>query len=140
MYGFEAEGAAAIVKGQPIDNPETVATAIRIGNPASWKFAEAARDESNGIIDSVTDEEIIAAYKEIAKSEGIFVEPGSAASLAGVIKSVNNGKIEKGSTVVTVFTGNGLKDPDTAMNVSTVEVVSLKNNMEEIRNYIEGLV
>lgn len=70
-----------IVKGQPIDNPETVATAIRIGNPASWKFAEAARDESNGIIDSVTDEEIIAAYKEIAKSEGIFVEPGSAASL-----------------------------------------------------------
>ncbi|MEK4254214.1 threonine synthase [Ureibacillus sp. FSL K6-2830] len=140
MYGFEAEGAAAIVKGQPIDNPETVATAIRIGNPASWKFAEAARDESNGIIDSVTDEEIIAAYKEIAKSEGIFVEPGSAASLAGVVKSVNNGKIEKGSTVVTVFTGNGLKDPDTAMNVSTVEVVSLKNNMEEIRNYIEGLV
>jgi threonine synthase len=140
MYGFEAEGAAAIVKGQPIDNPETVATAIRIGNPASWKFAEAARDESNGIIDSVTDEEIIAAYKEIAKSEGIFVEPGSAASLAGVIKSVNNGKIEKGSTVVTVFTGNGLKDPDTAMNVSTVEVVSLKNNMEEIRNDIEGLV
>ncbi|MED3764068.1 threonine synthase [Ureibacillus terrenus] len=140
MYGFEAEGAAAIVKGHPIENPETVATAIRIGNPASWKYAEAARDESNGIIDSVTDEEILAAYKEIARSEGVFVEPGSAASLAGVIKSVNNGKIEKGSTVVTVFTGNGLKDPDTAMNASTVEVVSLKNDMEEIRNYIEGLV
>lgn len=140
MYGFEAEGAAAIVKGEPIEAPETVATAIRIGNPASWKFAEAARDESNGIIDSVTDEEILAAYKLIAKSEGVFVEPGSAASLAGVIKSVNNGKISKGSTVVTIFTGNGLKDPDTALNVSNVEVVSLKNDEEEIRNYIEGLV
>lgn len=140
MYGFEAEGAAAIVTGQPIASPETVATAIRIGNPASWKFAEAARDESNGIIDSVTDDEIIEAYKLIAKSEGVFVEPGSAASLAGVIKSVNNGKIAKGSKVVTIFTGNGLKDPDTAMNVSNVEVVSLKNDEEEIRNYIEGLV
>ena len=122
-----------------LQNPETVATAIRIGNPASWKFAEAARDESGGIIDSVTDEEILAAYKLIASTEGVFVEPGSAASLAGVIKSVKNGKIAKGSRVVTVFTGNGLKDPDTAMNVSTVEVVSLKNDEEEIRNYIEGV-
>ena len=126
MYGFEAEGAAAIVKGEPIANPETVATAIRIGNPASWKLAEAARDESGGIIDSVTDEEIVAAYKLIASTEGIFVEPGSAASLAGVMKSVENGKIPQGAKVVTIFTGNGLKDPDTAMNVSTVEVVSLK--------------
>ncbi|RUL53629.1 MULTISPECIES: threonine synthase [Lysinibacillus] len=140
MYGFEAEGAAAIVKGEPIANPETVATAIRIGNPASWKLAEAARDESGGIIDSVTDEEILAAYKLIAGTEGIFVEPGSAASLAGVIKSVNSGKIEKGSRVVTVFTGNGLKDPDTAMNVSKVDLVSLKNDEEEIRNYIEGIL
>ncbi|BDH63445.1 threonine synthase [Lysinibacillus sp. PLM2] len=140
MYGFEAEGAAAIVKGEPIANPETVATAIRIGNPASWQYAEAARDESGGIIDSVTDEEILAAYKLIASSEGIFVEPGSAASLAGVIKSVENGKIEKGSRVVTVFTGNGLKDPDTAMKVSTIDIVSLKNNEEDIRNYIEGIL
>ncbi|MFJ5767396.1 threonine synthase [Lysinibacillus sp. NPDC093210] len=140
MYGFEAEGAAAIVKGEAIPNPETIATAIRIGNPASWQFAEAARDESGGIIDSVTDEEIISAYKLIAGTEGIFVEPGSAASLAGVIKSVENGKIAKGSKVVTVFTGNGLKDPDTAMNVSTVNVVSLKNDEEEIRKYIEGVL
>ncbi|MFY3791731.1 threonine synthase [Ureibacillus sp. MALMAid1270] len=140
MYGFEAEGAAAIVKGEPIAEPETVATAIRIGNPASWKFAEAARDESGGIIDSVTDDEILAAYKLIAATEGIFVEPGSAASLAGVIKSVENGKIEKGSRVVTVFTGNGLKDPDTAMKVSTVDLVSLKNDEEEIRKYIEGVL
>ena len=140
MYGFEAEGAAAIVKGEPISNPETVATAIRIGNPASWKFAEAARDESNGIIDLVTDDEILAAYKLIASTEGIFVEPGSAASLAGVIKSVKNGKIEKGSRVVTVFTGNGLKDPDTAMKVSTVDLVSLNNDEEEIQKYIEGIL
>lgn len=140
MYGFEAEGAAAIVQGAPIANPETVATAIRIGNPASWKLAEAARDESGGIIDSVTDEEILAAYKLIAGTEGVFVEPGSAASLAGVIKSVNNGKIAKGSRVVTIFTGNGLKDPDTAMEVSNVDVVSLKNDENEIRNYIEGIL
>lgn len=140
MYGFEAEGAAAIVKGEPIANPETVATAIRIGNPASWTLAEAARDESGGMIDSVTDDEILEAYKLIARTEGIFVEPGSAASLAGVIKSVNNGKIEKGSRVVTVFTGNGLKDPDTAMNVSKVDLVTLKNDEEEIRQYIEGIL
>ncbi|MFC7685963.1 threonine synthase [Ureibacillus sp. GCM10028918] len=140
MFGFEAEGAAAIVKGEPISNPETVATAIRIGNPASWKFAEAARDESGGIIDLVTDDEILEAYKLIARSEGIFVEPGSAASLAGVIKSVKNGGIEKGSRVVTVFTGNGLKDPDTAMNVSTVDLVSLQNDENDIRHYIEGIL
>nr|WP_106781642.1 threonine synthase [Lysinibacillus timonensis] len=140
MYGFEAEGAAAIVKGEPIPDPETIATAIRIGNPASWKYAEAARDESGGIIDSVTDEEILAAYKLIANTEGVFVEPGSAASLAGVIKSVQNGKIEKGSRVVTVFTGNGLKDPDTAMKVSSIDLVSLKNDEEEIKAYIEGIL
>lgn len=140
MYGFEAEGAAAIVTGEPISNPETVATAIRIGNPASWKLAEAARDESGGIIDSVTDDEILEAYQLIASTEGIFVEPGSAASLAGVIKSVQNGKIEKGSKVVTIFTGNGLKDPDTAMNVSNVNLVSLQNNEEEIRQYIEEIL
>ncbi|KGR86105.1 threonine synthase [Lysinibacillus odysseyi] len=140
MFGFEAEGAAAIVKGEPIANPETVATAIRIGNPASWKLAEAARDESDGIIDMVTDAEILEAYKLIAGKEGIFVEPGSAASLAGVIKSVKSGKIPAGSQVVTVFTGNGLKDPDTAMSVSTIDLISLKNEEKEIREYIEGIL
>lgn len=140
MYGFEAEGAAAIVKGEPISNPETVATAIRIGNPASWTLAENARDESDGLIDFVTDDEILEAYKLIASNEGIFVEPGSAASLAGVIKSVKNGGIEKGSRVVTVFTGNGLKDPDTAMNVSTVDLVSLQNDENDIRQYIEEIL
>lgn len=139
MYGFEAEGSAAIVKGEPIANPETVATAIRIGNPASWKFAEAARDESGGLIDAVTDEEILEAYRLIASKEGIFVEPGSAASLAGVIKSVKLGKIAPGSRVVTVFTGNGLKDPETAMNTSSIDLISLKNDEQEIRKYIEGV-
>lgn len=140
MFGFEAEGSAAIVQGEPIANPETIATAIRIGNPASWTLAEAARDESDGIIDSVTDEEILNAYQLIANREGIFVEPGSAASLAGVIKSVREGKIMAGSTVVTIFTGNGLKDPDTALQVSTVELVSLKNNEKKISQYIEGIL
>ncbi|MDI2585979.1 threonine synthase [Psychrobacillus sp. NEAU-3TGS] len=140
MFGFEAEGSAAIVQGTPIANPETVATAIRIGNPASWILAEAARDESGGLIDAVTDDEILQAYQLIASREGIFVEPGSAASLAGVIKSVKSGKICAGSKVVTVFTGNGLKDPDTAMEVSTVDLVSLKNDEDEIRAYIEGVL
>lgn len=139
MFGFEAEGSAAIVKGAPIANPETIATAIRIGNPASWAFAEAARDESGGRIDAVTDEEIVYAYQLIAKTEGIFIEPGSAASLAGVIKSVKSGAIAPGSQVVSIFTGNGLKDPDTAMNVSTVDLISLNNDENEIREYIEGI-
>lgn len=140
MLGFEAEGSAAIVQGAPIVNPETIATAIRIGNPASWALAEAARDESGGAIDSVTDEEILYAYQLIASQEGIFVEPGSAASLAGVIKSVKNGRIPAGSKVVTIFTGNGLKDPDTAMQTSTVDLISLKNDEKEIRQYIEGIL
>ena len=140
MFGFEAEGAAAIVKGEPIAHPETIATAIRIGNPASWKLAEAARDESEGKIGFVTDDEILNAYRQIASKEGIFAEPGSAASVAGVFQSVANGSIPKGSRVVAVLTGNGLKDPDTAVKASKVDMVSLPNDEEEIRNYIEGLV
>lgn len=140
MFGFEAEGAAAIVQGAPIAKPETIATAIRIGNPASWKLAEAARDESHGKIGAVTDEEILNAYRLIATKEGIFAEPGSAASLAGVIQSVANGSIPKGSKVVAILTGNGLKDPDTAVSASTISMVSLPNNEEKIREYIEGVL
>lgn len=139
MFGFEAEGSAAIVKGEIIKNPETVGTAIRIGNPTSWKLAEAARDESGGVIDSVTDDEILAAYSKVARTEGIFAEPGSNASVAGVIKSVNNGSIEKGSTVVTVLTGNGLKDPQTAMDQADVSPKLLPNDEEQIIKYIESL-
>lgn len=119
MMGFQAEGAAPIVKGYPVDNPETVATAIRIGNPASWKRAEAARDESAGIIEAVSDEEIIEAYKMLANLEGVFVEPASAASVAGLIKWSKISKTEnrKPKTAVCILTGHGLKDPDRAIAV-----------------------
>jgi len=115
MLGFEAEGSAAIVRGAPIVNPETIATAIRIGNPASWQSAVAARDESQGVIDAVTDAEILAAYRMLASEEGIFCEPASAASLAGVLKLSQQGYFTTSNTVVCVLTGNGLKDPDNAM-------------------------
>jgi len=134
MHGFEAEGAAAIVKGQVIEQPETVATAIRIGNPASWQLAEQARDESGGFIDAVTDQEILTAYRKIAAQDGVFIEPGSAASLAGVIQHVKSGKIKTGETVVAVFTGNGLKDPDTAME--TEVAISKMSDVEEMRLHL----
>jgi threonine synthase len=115
MIGFQAEGAAPIVRGHPIENPETLATAIRIGNPASWKSAVAAAEESGGSISIVTDQEIVEAYKLIARKEGIFCEPASAASVAGVLKLVKAGKIPDGSTIVCILTGHGLKDPDNAI-------------------------
>ena len=117
MAGFQAEGASPIVQGKRFENPETLATAIRIGNPVSWKTAEAARDESQGFIDSVTDDEILLAYRKLADREGVFAEPASAASVAGVIKSIANGRIPRGSRVVCVLTGNGLKDPDNALKL-----------------------
>jgi len=132
MYGFEALGAAAIVKGERILKPETIATAIRIGNPASWEKAEAARDESNGIIDSVTDEEIIEAYRTMARTEGILAEPASTASVAGLYKSYKAGKIEAGSTIACVLTGNGLKDPDSAIKYSNTPVQKVKTDLKEI--------
>ncbi len=119
MLGFEAAGAAPIVKNEVVPNPETVATAIRIGNPASWELAVEARDDSGGVIDSVTDEEILDAYQGLAQREGLFVEPASAASVAGLRKLVRSGRVDlSGRTVVCVLTGNGLKDPDRAMMLS----------------------
>ena len=112
MMGFQAEGAAPIVKNMIIEAPQTIATAIRIGNPASWKSAVAARDESGGIIDSVTDDEILAAYKLMAGKEGVFGEPASAAPLAGLLKMLKQGKSYKDKSIVCIVTGNGLKDPD----------------------------
>ncbi len=131
MNGFQAAGAAPIVLGHPVENPETVATAIRIGNPASWKTAEAARDESGGVIDMVTDEEILEAYKLVAATEGIFCEPASAASIAGVIKLNNLGYYKGEARIVCTLTGHGLKDPDTAIKVST-KPLSIKGTMEEV--------
>ncbi|MBN1374912.1 MAG: threonine synthase [Dehalococcoidia bacterium] len=112
MIGFQAEGAAPIVKNMIIEAPQTIATAIRIGNPASWKSAVTARDESGGIIDCVTDDEILAAYKLMAGREGVFGEPASAAPLAGLLKLIKQGKNFKDKKIVCVVTGNGLKDPD----------------------------
>ncbi|MDQ6954946.1 MAG: threonine synthase [Mariprofundaceae bacterium] len=116
MLGFQAAGAAPIVNGAPVENPETIATAIRIGKPASWKQAEAARDESGGVIDAVTDKEILQAYDMLASLEGVFCEPASAASVAGIIKLNNAGYFNAGDKIVCTLTGNGLKDPDTAMS------------------------
>jgi threonine synthase len=117
LLGFQAAGAAPIVLGHPVENPETIATAIRIGNPASWKLAVAARDESGGAIEAVTDDDILEAYRLLAAEEGIFAEPASAASVAGLLKQVRDGTSLAGQTVVCVITGNGLKDPDTALTV-----------------------
>ena len=115
MWGFQAAGAAPLVQGAPVDKPETIATAIRIGNPASWDYAIAARDDSGGLIDSVTDEQILAAYHLLAEREGLFCEPASAASVAGLLQAKERGALEPGQTVVCTLTGNGLKDPHWAL-------------------------
>lgn len=116
MLGFQAEGASPIVAGHIFENPQTIATAIKIGNPASWKKAETALNESKGHIDSVTDDEILDAYKMLASREGVFAEPASCASLAGVLKLHKKGFFKKGDRVVCVLTGNGLKDPSIALS------------------------
>jgi threonine synthase len=116
MFGFQASGAAPIVTGTPVSHPQTIATAIRIGNPASWSLAEAARDESGGLIDKVTDREILAAYRILAREEAVFGELGSAASVAGLLAASASGALPVGSRVVCTITGNGLKDPDWALS------------------------
>ncbi|MFQ5329244.1 MAG: threonine synthase [Thermodesulfobacteriota bacterium] len=131
MMGFQAAGAAPIVKGHPIDDPQTIATAIRIGNPASWKGAEAARDESGGVIKAVTDEEILEAYTLLAGKEGVFCEPASAASLAGVFKMAKRGIFSNGDVIVCTLTGHGLKDPDCAIKNSE-KPVTIKPSVEEV--------
>ena len=135
MMGFEAEGSAAIVRGKVITNPKTVASAIRIGNPASWKSAVAARDESGGFIDCVSDEEILNAYKLLAVTEGIFGEPASAASVAGLIKKAKGGTDFSDKRVVCVITGTGLKDPDTALE-SAHTILEIPADLETIEKII----
>ena len=134
MLGFQAEGAAPIVKGHPIKNPRTIATAIRIGNPASWKQAERARDESGGFIDMVSDAQILEAYKLLAAKEGIFVEPASAAAVAGLLKSAKKGYFkpkDRTQKIVCILTGHGLKDPDRA--IATVKSPrAVKPNLKTI--------
>ncbi len=131
MIGFQAAGSAPIVHGHPITNPETIATAIRIGNPASWRKAEEARDESGGLIDMVTDEEILEAYQMLASLEGVFCEPASAASVAGVRKKAAQGYFTEPAVITCVLTGHGLKDPDRAIKMAT-QPDTLPANMDAL--------
>lgn len=139
MIGFEAEGAAAIVKGKPISNPETVATAIRIGNPASWDSAVNACKESGGQINFVTDEEILHAYRTIAAKEGVFAEPASAASIAGVMKLKKEGYFSGGETVVCVLTGHGLKDPNIAIKSVNADPMVVRDSEAAVMEAIGRL-
>jgi len=136
MYGFQAAGAAPLVHGEPISNPETIATAIRIGNPASKDGALNAISKSNGLVDSVTDEEILHAYHLLAKSEGVFCEPASAASLAGIIKLHEAGRLQPGSQIVCVLTGNGLKDPNIALKLVGEEPRSVPATHEAVMELV----
>lgn len=138
MMGFQAEGAAPIVHGKVIKNPLTLATAIKIGNPASWKRAETARDESNGVIDFVSDNEILEAYKSLAQLEGVYCEPASAAGIAGLKKYVAGGKLNfpKDAVVTAIITGHGLKDPDRAIAVMP-RPVSVKANIQSILDVLK---
>ncbi|HAA95927.1 MAG: threonine synthase [SAR202 cluster bacterium] len=132
MMGFQAEGAAPIVRGEPVANPQTIASAIRIGNPATWNGAVDARDESGGVIDSVSDDEILEAYRQLASKEGIFCEPASAASFAGLVKLLRQGWDLHDKTIVCVCTGNGLKDPDLAVSSAGGNTAEVEANIEAI--------
>jgi threonine synthase len=132
MCGYQAAGAAPIMHGHKIEKPETLATAIRIGNPASWQLAEAARDESGGRIDCVTDPQIIAAYQFLASQEGVLCEPSSAASVAGLLKAATLSQVQAHSTIVCVLTGNGLKDPDSAIQYGQPQRAQLPADSDQV--------
>ncbi|RMD80365.1 MAG: threonine synthase [Gammaproteobacteria bacterium] len=140
MVGYQAAGAAPLVRGAPVAEPETVATAIRIGHPQSWEGAVRARDESGGWFDALADEEILAAQRLLAEGEGIFCEPASAASLAGALRDIRTGRIPEGSRVVCTLTGHGLKDPDTAIAQAGERVSTIPAEREAVRRAIlEGI-
>jgi threonine synthase len=132
MMGFQAEGAAPLVLGEPVVNPQTIASAIRIGNPASWEGAEEARDGSGGVIDSVSDDEILEAYRLLASHEGIFCEPASAASFAGLVKMIRGGLNLAEQKVVCIFTGTGLKDPDLAVSSVGAQTIEVEPTVEAV--------
>ena len=136
MFGFQAANAAPLVDGAPIKSPQTVATAIRIGNPASWDGATNAVKESNGHIGKVTDEEILSSYKLVARSEGIFAEPACAAPLAGLIHCIRDGKIPIGSKIVVTLTGHGLKDPENAINVAGAEPKVIPPELDAVKRVL----
>ena len=138
MVGYQAAGAAPFMRGHMVDNPETVATAIRIGHPQSWDYAWKASRESGGWFDECSDEEILAAQKLLTEKEGIFCEPASATSLAGALRDVNNGKIPEGSSIVCTLTGHGLKDPDTAIRQCSEGVLTVDAELAPVRDAILG--
>jgi threonine synthase len=140
MYGFQAEGASPLVSGQVFPHPETIATAIRIGNPASWNLAVQALEQSNGRIAAISDEEILEAYRMIARKEGIFAEPASCTPIAGIYKQILSGAIKPGTKIVAVLTGNGLKDPATAIEYSQINPVVLPNHEGAVADYIRDVV
>ena len=139
MMGFQAAGAAPIVHGAPVANPTTVASAIRIGNPASWQTAETARDESGGVIELVTDDEIMEAYQLLATQEGVFCEPASAASYAGLVKMYRQGLNLEGRTAVCVITGTGLKDRETAVTYSKTQPIEIAADLKELETAVMAL-
>jgi threonine synthase len=136
MVGYQAAGAAPFIKGEMVDEPETVATAIRIGHPQSWDKAWTVQKECGGWFDQCTDEEILAAQKLLAEKEGVFCEPASAASLAGAMRDIRGGKIKEGSRVVCTLTGHGLKDPDTAIKQSSSPVIEVKAELDAVKTAI----
>ena len=139
MFGFQAEGASPIVRGEIMASPQTIASAIRIGNPASWQGALAARDQSGGLIDAVTDEEILEAYKLLARLEGIFCEPASAASVAGLMKVVRQGLVPRDKVVVCVLTGTGLKDPELANQIADIPLQEVHADLESVEGALADL-
>jgi len=138
MCGYQAAGAAPFLRGHPVENPETIATAIRIGNPQSWDGAMNATKESGGWFDEFSDEEILAAQKLLAETEGVFCEPASATSLAGAMRDIRSGKIPEGSKITCTLTGNGLKDPDTAIKQCTTPLITVDATLEAVRDTILG--
>lgn len=136
MVGYQATGAAPFLRGAMVDEPDTIATAIRIGHPQSWDYAWHASKESQGWFDECTDDEILAAQRLLAGDEGVFCEPASAISIAGALRDIKNGKIPKGSTVVCTLTGHGLKDPDTAIKQAGSKMITIDANLEEVKQAI----
>ena len=138
MVGYQASGSAPFLRGKMVDNPETVATAIRIGHPQSWDKAWKVNEESSGWFDECSDEEILAAQKLLSGKEGIFCEPASAISLAGALRDIKTGKIPEGSMIVCTLTGHGLKDPDTAIKQCSEGVITIDAKLEPVREAIVG--
>jgi threonine synthase len=136
MLGYQASGAAPFIHGAPVADPETVATAIRIGNPQSWELAQAAQRESNGWFSDFSDADILRVHRALAAEEGVFFEPASAISVAGALDDAAHGRIEPGSVVVCTVTGHGLKDPDTALVQTQGEVLSVAAELDAVRNAV----